>query len=204
MNPGIMPEYRHSLLSEPDSIRLLRLLPSKEDPKNLRCELLKCALRKSDRVTRPYEALSYVWGSEDDPQSIIIDNQSFEVTQNLYTALLHLQDHDISRIIWVDAVCINQTDKKEKGHQIQFMAEIYAKASRVIVWLGEAQDNSEQALEAIRLAGEKSTKLSNTEPVQQAILQLLQRQWFRRIWVREQSCTMLVGVAKCCSRFYKK
>ena len=199
-----MPEYRHSLLSQPDSIRLLQLLPSKGDPKNLRGKLFEYAIRKSDKVTRPYEALSYVWGSKDTPQSIIIDNQSFKVTQNLYTALLHLQDHSISRIIWIDAVCINQTDEKEKGHQIQFMAEIYAKASRVVVWLGEAQDNSDRALEAIRLAGENSTKLSNTEPFQQAILQLLQRQWFRRIWVREQSYTMLVGVAKCCSRFYKK
>ena len=201
---SIMPGYLHSPLLQPDSIRLLQLLPSKGDPKNLRCKLFEYALRRSDKVTRPYEALSYVWGSEDNPQSITINNQNFTVGQNLYAALLHLQDHSISRIIWVDAVCINQTDGKEKEHQIQLIAEIYAKASRVIVWLGDAQGNSKRALEAICLAGEKSTKLPNTEPFQQDILQLLQRQWFRRIWVRERSCTMLVEVTKFRSRFCKK
>jgi hypothetical protein len=179
-----MSEYRHNLLLQPGSIRLLRLLPSKGDLKNIRCELFEYDLEKSDQVTRPYEALSYVWGSEDTPQTIIIGDQRFKVTQNLHTALLRLQDHSIPRILWVDAICINQTNEKEKGHQLQFMAEIYAKASRVIVWLGKAQDNSEHALEVIRLAGQKSTNLSNTEPFQQEILQLLQRQWFRRIWVR--------------------
>jgi Heterokaryon incompatibility protein (HET) len=52
-------------------------------------------------------------------------------------------------------VCINQTDENEKQRQIPFMAEIYANAIRVIVWLGEAKDDGEKALEAIRFAGEK-------------------------------------------------
>jgi hypothetical protein len=80
-------------------------------------------------------------------------DQELAVTQNLYTAFLHLQESDLSRVHWVDAICINQMDENEKEHQIQFMAAIYAKASRVIVWLGEAQEN-DQALELIRIAGE--------------------------------------------------
>ena len=40
----------------------------------------------------------------------------------------------IARIIWVDAVCINQEDKQEKEHQVQYIAKIYGKASYVIVW----------------------------------------------------------------------
>jgi hypothetical protein len=109
------------------------------------------------------------------------------VTQNLYTALLRLQDHSCSRIIWVDAICIDQANEKEKEYQIPLVAEIYAKASRVVVWLGEAEADSDRALEAIRLTGEKSVKVSNAEVFQQAILQLLQRPWFRRIWVRNYS-----------------
>ena len=66
------------------------------------------------------------------------------------------------------------------------MAKVYGKASRVIIWLGERANNSNVALEAIRAAG-KPTNTSNKEMIQQAILPLLQRPWFRRIWVRQQT-----------------
>jgi hypothetical protein len=52
----------------------------------------------------------------------------------------------------VDAVCINQTNGTEKEQQILLMAKIYGQANRVIVWLGEAAHNSDQALEDIRVA----------------------------------------------------
>jgi hypothetical protein len=176
---------RYSSLSQKANvIRLLRLLPSKDGPRHLQCELFDYHSRESDTINHPYEALSYVWGSEDTPQSIIIDDQELAITQNLYTVLLRLRNRDIPRIIWVDAVCINQEDGEEKERQIQFMPAVYAKASRVIVWLGEAQDDSDQALEMIRSTFEKSVIPSNIETFQRAILQLLQRPWFRRISVR--------------------
>jgi hypothetical protein len=83
----------------------------------------------------------------------------------------------------VDAICIDQANEKEKGDQIPLMVEIYAKASRVVVWLGDAKDDSDRALEVVRLAGENSARLSNAELARQAIPRLLQRPWFRRIWV---------------------
>jgi hypothetical protein len=186
-----MPQYCYPSLSrKPNIIRLLRLLPSKGEPENIRGELSEYTLRESDAVNHPYEALSYVWGDEKNPESItIIEDQNgrgeLAVTQNLFTALLHLRDREIPRTIWVDAVCINQADEKEKEHQIQFMAAIYAKASRVIVWLGEAQANSDQALEAIRVAAENSMSVSKTQQLEeQGIRELLKRPWFHRIWVR--------------------
>lgn len=195
-----MPEYRYSRLSQPDrSIRLLQLLPRREDPKNLRCKLFQCPLRNSEEVTRPYEALSYCWGVGHKTQSIIIvDDQKGEqkayeelaVMPNLYTVLLHLQDHDIPRIIWVDAVCIDQSETREKEVQISLMAEIYAKASRVIVWLGEARDDVNEALKGIRVAAKTSMDLSKTQFPRQGISALLKRPWFYRIWVRAQSCSI--------------
>jgi hypothetical protein len=102
--------------------------------------------------------------------------------------LSHLRDRSFERIIWVDAVCINQENKQEKEQQIQFMAKIYAQATRVVVWLGVAADNSNQALEEIRIAGgRQSTNSSNNEIIQQAITALLDRPWFQRIWVSEQT-----------------
>jgi hypothetical protein len=170
-------------------------MPNKNDTADIRCELFKYALRESSKATHPYEALSYVWGGSDKPKSIFIDNQYLDVTLNLHAALLRLRDHDIPRIIWVDAVCINQEDEQEKEHQIQCMAKIYGKASCVIVWLGERADDSDVALEAIRAAG-KPTNTSNKEMIQQAILPLLQRPWFRRIWVRSRCSIIPAGLLK--------
>lgn len=128
--------------------------------------------------------------------------------------LSQLQDNDIPRTLWADAACIDQSNTKEKELQIPLMTEIYAKASRVIVWLGNAQNRSSEALQAIRIAAEHSptpatskirkrkrslpasseqiavepvSKPVNAQLLDQAIPALLTRPWFRRIWVREHS-----------------
>lgn len=182
-----LPLYCYSSLSE-GSIRLLRLLPHQDEHAPIQCQLFECVLPDSGS-TRPYEALSYVWGSEIKPRSLSIDSCDLPVGENLYAALSHLRDSSIERIIWVDAVCINQQDQKEKGKQVQSMAKIYSKASSVIVWLGEATLDSGQALEEIRMAAageEQRTKHSSNES---AIFGLLERPWFQRIWVRKQVFT---------------
>ena len=146
----------------------------------MHCELFCTTL--DSKGTRPYEALSYVWGSKAKPYSIFINGRNLAVGKNLYAALLHLRDHSIQRTIWIDAICINQGDNEEKGHQVQSMAKIYAKASRVIVWLGKEAAGSDQALEKIRIAAELSKRRLDDKA---GILTLLERSWFQRIWVRE-------------------
>jgi hypothetical protein len=126
-----------------------------------------------------------VWGGDEKPQSISIGNLNLDITQNLYMALLNLRNHDCPRVLWVDAVCIDQENDKEKEVQIPLMAEIYAKATRVVVWLGIGEDNGDQALDAIRLAGKGSIKPFDRQLSKEAIPKLLQRQWFQRIWVRQ-------------------
>ncbi|KAK3340829.1 heterokaryon incompatibility protein-domain-containing protein, partial [Neurospora tetraspora] len=173
-------------------IRLLQLLPSKNEDAAIHCQLFCTAL--DSKGTRPYEALSYVWGSEDKPCSIFIDGCNLAVGKNLYAALLHLRDHSIQRTIWIDAICINQGDNEEKGHQVQSMAKIYAKASRVIVWLGEEAAGSDQALEEIRIAAELSTRRLDNKA---GILPLLQRPWFQRIWVLQEVAAARHILIKC-------
>jgi hypothetical protein len=166
------------------SIRLLQLLPNDKESNDIECELLQYPLEKSERPSHPYEALSYVWGSEDKPKSIVVTNQNLNVTCNLHRALLQLRDHACPRLLWIDAICINQDDKREKEHQIPLIAEIYAKAVRVIVWLGDAEDDSNEVLEHIRLAVEASEKVSHTK---QSIIRPLQRPCFQRIWVGQSN-----------------
>ena len=171
--------YRDSRLS-PGAIRLLQLLPHKDRHAPIQGRLFGALL--DSEGTRPYEALSYAWGSEDKLRSISLNMCGLAVGANLHAGLLHLRDHSIGRTIWIDAIFINQADPEEKGQQVQSMAKIYAKASRVIVWLGEAAAGSDQALEEICIVAELHTKRSVNEA---AILTLLQRPWFQRIWVRE-------------------
>jgi hypothetical protein len=182
-----MSQYYYSPLSlGHDSIRLLRLLPHEDELADIQCELYEYRLQDSCR-THLYEALSYVWGNAKKKLRIFMHGHSFEVTVNLYAALLRLRNHSTERILWVDAICIDQANQEEKGHQIQSMAKIYSQANRVTVWLGEAADDSDQALEEIRVTGGKiSTHSLNKEVIGKAVLALLQRPWFRRIWVREQ------------------
>jgi hypothetical protein len=195
-----MPPYRYSLLSqEQHTIRLLRLLPSQGESEDVRCDLFEYTIQESDTENHLYEALSYVWGGEEKPKSILIDGQELAITQNLHTALLRLRNCRFPRIIWVDAVCIDQANNNEKELQIQLMATIYAKASRVIVWLGAAEGNSDQALDAIRIASSprfeskryRQTAQASIWLAELAILQLLKRPWFSRIWVRK--CRFVEG-----------
>jgi hypothetical protein len=184
-----MSQYHYSPLSSGhNSIRLLRLMPHDDETADIQCELFDYSLQNSCKGTHLYNALSYVWGNPDEKLPIFIHEHSFDVTVNLRVALLRLRNHSIERILWVDAICIDQENPEEKEHQIQSMAKIYGQANRVVVWLGEAEDESDQALEAIRLApSKKSTNILHNEIVLQAILALLQRPWFRRIWVKQQT-----------------
>ena len=192
-----MSPYRYSsLLPGPDSIRLLRLMPHEDKTAPIQCQLVSYSLQESGGGAHLYEALSYVWGDPKEtlPISIIsigehdlLVTHDLPVTVNLHAALSRLRDRCFERIIWVDTLCINQADKEEKEYQIQSMTKIYGQANRVIVWLGEAADDSDQALEDIRVAAESEfTNSPNNEKSQKAILKLLERPWFRRIWVREQ------------------
>jgi hypothetical protein len=138
-----------------------------------------------------YEALSYVWGDLSRTRSIFLDDVQFGVTSNLYAALLQLRDHSFPRIIWIDAICINQSDDDERELQIQSMAKIYGNAKRVNVWLGEAADSSDEALEAIRTAGMKPEKFFKGGAIEKSVTLLLQREWFERVWVPPHSATNL-------------
>ena len=115
--------------------RLLNLLPGKpSDP--VKCELEVWCCDKNQ--CRQYEALSYVWGDTPGPSTIVLRDQHMHVTSNLESALRHLRFEDHHRILWIDALCINQDDLRERNHQVRQMRSIYQFATRVVVWLGPA------------------------------------------------------------------
>jgi hypothetical protein len=54
--------------------------------------------------------------------------------------------HQVTRV-WLDMICIHQQDIAERNHQVRQMGEFYKKAGRVITWLGQADEDSDLAME---------------------------------------------------------
>jgi hypothetical protein len=99
-----------------------------------------------------YEALSSVWGGQAPSIEVGVAGRDFwsiQITKSLDTALRCLCGlHD--RILWIDALCINQADLKERSKQVKRMDHIFRKAETVIIWLGEPAGQSDLAFEFIK------------------------------------------------------
>ena len=129
-----VPEYRYKeLLNNKRSFRLLKLLPASNEASYIVCEIFEVDALEC----MPYEALSWTWGSAKEVVTIHIEQDvklySFHIPRNLMQALKTLRHHKQSRILWIDAICINQSDPMKKNHQLPLIASIYGKAERVYV-----------------------------------------------------------------------
>ncbi|KAF4810068.1 Heterokaryon incompatibility protein 6, OR allele [Colletotrichum siamense] len=132
---------------DPDrrEIRLVRLRQPRAPP-TLSLELRTVSL---DDEESSYSALSYVWGCSSEPQQIDINSQPFHVTQNLHDALQQLERDSVSSWLWIDAICIEQSDLEEKTHQVGMMRDIFSNAAMVYIWLGPGTEKTDQAMDLI-------------------------------------------------------
>jgi len=105
-----------------------------------------------------YFALSYTWGDPNDLTSITLDGSVIQATRSLKEALRHLQHKERPVKIWVDAICINQMNDREKSLQIQLMKSIYQNADSVIIWLGLDSDGSDLLMDRLDELGEKACR----------------------------------------------
>ncbi|KAH7129464.1 heterokaryon incompatibility protein-domain-containing protein [Dactylonectria estremocensis] len=144
MDQSADPLQRYRAL--PDGcIRLLSIQPSAHRDAQVECHLSPVRIDE-----RPYEALSYVWGQEDATHGILVDAEKVLVRSNLYGALKELRLTDQPRMLWVDSICINQSDIAERNHQVRQMGAIYSSATQVVVWLGEGDDATDVALDFVQ------------------------------------------------------
>ncbi|KAI6335200.1 hypothetical protein MCOR29_000356 [Pyricularia oryzae] len=130
-----------------DAIRLFRLFPAsadKGDTELIRCEIFETFLHLVEGV--PYEALSYTWGDATHQHEIELNGKVHLVTSNLYQALRDLRLENEDRVLWVDAICINQQDVRERGHQVGQMTLTYQNADRVLIWLGPGSKHTDAIL----------------------------------------------------------
>ncbi|KAH8820671.1 heterokaryon incompatibility protein-domain-containing protein [Xylogone sp. PMI_703] len=153
-----------------------------------------------------YLAISYVWGAALKPFSIQTPKGNIALTVSLHDALQSIRDREVSTLLWVDAICIDQEVAHEKSIQIRLMRTIFQSAENVIAWLGNEKDNSDRAIETlmqIRMIalkpdswpeglpavpvswGGRNTP-SPTDITWKEIDLLLSRDWFRRSWIVQE------------------
>ncbi|KAK1988792.1 heterokaryon incompatibility protein-domain-containing protein [Colletotrichum cereale] len=221
-----MAEYKYAAIGERD-FRILSLAPGKLD-EPLRGDLLVRPIDPYiDEASKhegelpesadSYEAVSYVWGSQDKPRRITSPSGAdMAITENLYHCLRRIRLEDRPRLVWADALCINQADGAEKESQIMLMHDIYVSARRVLAYLGEEADGSGEAIELIERywrvsipnplnagarafvegllsepvpdapAGAEAALPPQGDDRWMAVSRFWNRPWFRRVWVVQE------------------
>ncbi|KAL5380794.1 hypothetical protein DPSP01_007595 [Paraphaeosphaeria sporulosa] len=153
---------------------------------------------KSSRLGKkePYHALSWRWGDEDDGKYAIMIKRKGNlfkkrVSRTLGLALKFLRLKE-DRVLWIDAICIDQKNLEERSFQVSLMSLVYTGAKEICVWLGEDDDDSTQAIQFVK---DEISQLKDFDklcidqqhsPKWKALLGLMQRDWFSRRWVVQE------------------
>jgi hypothetical protein len=133
-------------------IRLLEVLPgSGEEP--LRANFV-CEYLSGDHIS-PYETISYAWGDSKLRGEIEIDGSVIDIPASSAAALRCMRRPDVSRRLWIDAVCIKQDDIPERNFQVTMMGEVYRRSSHNLVYLGEEDASTQSAIASIGRALEE-------------------------------------------------
>jgi hypothetical protein len=158
--------YQHRLNAERNEIRTLTLIRGEfDDP--IQCSLQTVSL--DDHPT--YTALSYVWGNIWDNSPIFFDGTVFLATKNLKLALQYIREAHREIVLWVDAICIDQNDTNERNHQVSLMGTLYSEAKGVIIWLGEADETTDELVHVVQESGLPKLPATDTEDYEEAWLQ---------------------------------
>ncbi|TVY71201.1 Heterokaryon incompatibility protein 6 OR allele [Lachnellula suecica] len=193
-------EYSYVPLEAQNGIRILHLDAGKDDDP-IQCRLIPCKLDTA------YEALSYYWGT-DEPENEIkilryegtkgsrsilnIKHQKFFIRSNLFSALRGLRNPETPIVLWIDAICINQEDDDEKKSQVAMMEDIYRRAEKVLIWLGEPTNlcPSESAFPFIKKVCDLRQFDTLLKPKYaddwESLAKLMRNVWFSRRWVVQE------------------
>ncbi|KAF5007610.1 hypothetical protein FDECE_6074 [Fusarium decemcellulare] len=177
-------DFKHPPIDARTQIRLLRL---QDHPTyGVHCNFSVISFEEIP-FTR-YKALSYTWGkaySAEDVQEIQVANQPFFVRQNLFRFMqtaIQKGEHDL---FFIDAICINQLDHRERQFQVREMARVFRNATEVIAWLGTpdaSQSDNVQALESVK---NKDCAVW-TKSQWEGFRYLSYAQYWSRIWVVQE------------------
>jgi Heterokaryon incompatibility protein (HET) len=175
-------------LQDSNEIRLLYLHSGSGE------DLVKCTLEHAKFFEQPqYEALSYMWGSQNTLKTILVNDIKVDVGENMWLALQHLRLDAKIRVLWIDAICIDQRNIHERNHQVVQMGKIYNQAKRVVVWLGPSDTASKLAFEVLSFDWKEFVKPSNKpDDLIKGTLKLtnfysiLTREYWTRLWIIQE------------------
>ena len=154
---------------------------------------MKVKISAVDYDTATYDALSYTWGSHLILRRVItVNDHLFLITDSLFRALRQLRHQRESHSVWIDALCINEYDNREKERQVALMRHIFKNAQRVHIWLGEAPIQLASTFDLVRrLAGAEPNQIGNIcaqvpDTWSQPLQEILHRKWWSRVWIVEE------------------
>jgi hypothetical protein len=174
----VLPKYVYDPIDQTlPNIRLLTLFPSSQKYAKLQGHLHTASLKPHPPT---YEALSYVWDDyrwafprSPDTFPLQIDGQDIMITRSLALALFQIRHSYHPRLLWVDAVCIDQENTNEKSHQVQQMYTIYSLAYRTLIWLGDdGLDDSSTSIGRLLTSDQRHLKMAA----------VFFRSWWDRVW----------------------
>lgn len=93
-----------------------------------------------------YEAISYYCGDQSVKKRIKLNDVAVEVPATAADALRGLRRNDRERVLWIDALCIDQGNATERAHQVLQLSRIYSSARRTLVWLGDEDETATETL----------------------------------------------------------
>lgn len=185
--------YQGQPLDQEVSFRLLELQPGQPGT------TIVVRLLTFDLPDAPsYEALSYTWGDIADVEEIevvtttaeVSRSAALKVTTSCAAALRRLRFSTSPRTLWIDFICINQSDVLERNHQLGLMPRIYNGASRVVIYLGESSeaDSSDEVMLWLQDLHSPSESADTAPPIPptNTIMAFLNRRWFTRVWVMQE------------------
>jgi Heterokaryon incompatibility protein (HET) len=98
---------------------------------------ISCELTTASLSSPPvFHAISYAWGARKFDHQIKLHDCTIWTTRSVSQALKRVRGKWQSKLIWIDALCINQKDTAERSHQVRQMKQIFEAAKRVLVYLG--------------------------------------------------------------------
>jgi hypothetical protein len=181
--------FEHPWIDAQAQIRLLKVLvPCPDTFDDVKCSLHVVPVTDLPRID--YVALSYFWGvtrSSNDVHQITVDNKPYWVRTNLWDFLRFARVSDHSLPIYIDAICLNQLDNEERGHQVKLMSEIYSHANLAHVWLGSL--GAEQSENLRSLQSDLSRHVPHTSWNSRSFIGLsyvCSRDYWRRLWIVQE------------------
>ncbi|GAB1309913.1 Heterokaryon incompatibility protein-domain-containing protein [Madurella fahalii] len=183
-------KFRYIPFDRPnEQIRLLTVRPGLPDLP-LQCTLTIAPLKPHPP---PYVAISYTWGPPTPTTNITIDGQPMIVRQSCADALRTMRLHHVGVPVWIDAICINQADLREKSFQVGMMGSIYHSAVSVAACL-QCGDNLSMLRNLYPLIPPTLNAGYDQEVFerwQAAVHTIMENAYFTRMWIVQE-----IGLAK--------